>query len=564
MNRAIPSLAGLILTGLASISLAQDTFDPNSTREIPQGDLASQPVTRCLSGFFTENFRRDVLALHGSIPVLLHSPGTYQSLIAYEDRDANDIALTDKQPGGFALVGSTGLSFVRYSQGEFTTQDNPCTLLVDASRLVVADLDGDGVDGVAAVGASGTELILVVNAASTGIVATTVNLVSPVLAIAAADLRGDAASEVVVVHATEMLVLDGAGTPIETHPSVPLSSADLIPFRQAGHPKERMALIARPTAGTHDFVVVLSTKGEPLVDAGPAGIFSATAGRADADADEDLVLLSWTYDDAIVLFNQAQGAPPSTTPTFVESEKEVVGFLGSLGSSGAADPICADFDADGDEDLLLLDSEVNSFTILPGVEFSPAPQRVSLLDLDLGFFVLWESKQEAELQITYALPQSPLAGGTDLEFTVWRQPEQSPLLESDALQLEYHELDENTQQSSFRVTIPDASLNLNDTYILEVRLVQRVTGTVVAAGPTWSGSFRPSAIYSELLAENPSEIEAIPVYVVPLEDGDATYQGNGPGSDPEFDDFRRQDSGIIPLPGLPPHDDEPQVPPLGA
>ena len=111
MNRATPTLAGLILTGLASTSLAQDSFDPNSTREIPQGDLASQPVTRCLSGFFTGNYRRDVLALHGSIPVLLHSPGTYQSLIAYLDRDANDIALTHKQPGGFALVGPTGLSF---------------------------------------------------------------------------------------------------------------------------------------------------------------------------------------------------------------------------------------------------------------------------------------------------------------------------------------------------------------------------------------------------------------------------------------------------------------------
>ena len=202
--------------------------------------------------------------------------------------------------------------------------------------------------------------------------------------------------------------------------------------------------------------------------------------------------MSWTYDDAIVLFNQAQGAAPSTAPTFVESDKDVVGFLGSFGSLGAADPVCADFDADGDDDLLLLDSEVASFTILPGVEFSPAPGRVSLLDLDLGFFVLWESKQEAELQITYAHPQSPLAGATDLEFTVWRQPEDSQLLESNALQLEYHELDENAQPSSFKITIPGASLELNDTYVLEARLVQRVSGTVVAAGPTWSGSFRPS------------------------------------------------------------------------
>ncbi|MCP3915014.1 MAG: hypothetical protein GY711_05625 [bacterium] len=552
----------LLLALLLSFSLpaaAQSPYFETAFRVLPANPNPPTPLTAAITGFFTENARRDAVFLQGTTPVLLHSPATYRSSVRYDTAVAYDLATCRKPEwnrDGFALVGPGGVSLVRYEQGGFVADPLNVSELVGTSQIVVADFDGNGVQGIAAFHDAAQEMRVVIDALGGGTAVTSFSVETP-LDLLALDFGHAAGQELAIAGPSGLAICDWRGVALETVPSPPVEQAVMTTFQDSATPHDRLAVVFRIAGFPDQILITVGGAAEDPVLLGQTDIYALCAGRVDGDGDEDLIALDRACGDALVALNQSSVSPA----TFPLVAGHPFGVDAVLDASSVSEALYADFDADGDDDFLCFDSSRPAMLLYSNRLEDPAGGRLQL-DADYrGYYTLQAEPRTAELEFAWTRPANPLANATDVEFTVWRRPASSATVESQALAFEYAQLPPDYESQTINIRIENAPLDLEDTLVLEGRLVRRAGGAVLAAGPAWTAAFQPAALETEL-EQIYDVVESIEVYFVPdpkPEEWPAEWVVNPPAPNGGFELFSREDSGIVPLPTPPDHDEDPPV-----
>ncbi len=558
-------LASMLLT-LVPGARAQGAGQPGSppTPPPPIGDAHFGEI---VAGHFTSRLHVDAAFLDDDELVLLMLPEVFRTRVSGGyTTSVNDVAafpepVTDGFDG-LLVVGPSGLQRLTWNLASesWDVLTVGTSAWEDARLVEVGDLDGAGeVDVVAAGAASDTVLV------AHGVIGGTFGSTTTFTTDSGEAIREvhlldwdppggpyDASDEIVLVTDAGVEVYDAGGVLLD---AVAWTAWPLIGVEVHGQGgMQRLAAVTSTDGGITESVVVLSRWGtEGPFAIGSPGVVSVDTWDHDGDGDTDLV---FNIDSAPELLRLRFHSPnePGATATFDPStglSSLPFGDPGRDPSGNAARVVVADFDHDGDEDLLApaqgdynggipgsaVFSEVH---LLRGVE--AAPHGALQVGMSAAFIGAPEGGPETENHAWFSLaPPSQditLKPGLTLKWTfdVWR---------ADALDGRM-DADPHHTSGPLPPTIDDywfdleqSSITFDDIYIVVVRQVGVDGSNVVKqVGPAHSGLFGDMTSY-EAIVQLPGLVTATAAFDSGDEGSEAGGLGTGP-TPPDSD----EDEGV--------------------
>ncbi len=344
----------------------------------------------------------------------------------------------------------------------------------------------------------------------------------------------------------EVVSLDGA---LLYYQEASLVTGSVAAFRQnAGTAPSRLVAVLVAAGSNNHLLHVMDAafQYETPIDLGQTGVQGIAAADFTGEGDDDLVLTSEASTDPVVFINRGV---PGDTFSWLSAQLVDAGLGGSpaLGQTGR--PAVADFDLDGDHDLLVGIDAFDQMVMLPSALADDDSQKLLVPYVESEDETTWAPGGEYQwvagdplqtstgtLELDLELPTDPIPNPTHLELVVWRQPSLD-----DAVEQVAHFTDEipwSEIEASQTLTVPidgEVDVVTDTVFWLEWRLVQKSGSNLSLAGP------RTLYKFSTLLAVTETHFdEAISVPIVlPADVGVDRAGGSGitPLDDPgEYDD----------------------------
>lgn len=493
---------------------------------------------------FTLDHHRDLLVLRSGEACLLYGPDQYDAVTVLGDGVLDATVLVGAGLAGadrLALVGTNGVTVA----------------WVDADHALQSSLLSGGV-GVAVVSAdidqlAGPDLLVLeadhrtvrrwvasASAAAGYVDAGWFDLGATADALRVLDFDGDGADEVACLSAQGLVVRELDGSPCATF-ATSLPGDGLWVFSQAGVPA--LAWLRRTADLVAQELVVARSGGlEAPLALGALEVVALAAGDLDGDGADELVLSHRSSRQALVLRDRGAGV---TGGSFAlgAGDAQVVDLdveAALPAPENEAQPALADFDNDGDQDVLFPVQARDACVRLVNSRIDRSAQEVRLLD---GVYV-----QQAHIQSYLAGTPAQTAGGystsghattisghgalalrllppvvawdpalDQLEVVVWRQDDAAVSAERVAIERQRIALPAIWSAAAplaVLVAVDEASLPFTAVYNVEWRLVALAGGDNVAAAlPTGTGSFATDDDTLTELSAAAGNYASIPLYL---------------------------------------------------
>lgn len=501
-------LGALVLFASTSAGLAriEDPIDPilvASDVELP-GDEGAQP-TRSVALQLTSDLNMDAVVLLGGVPMLVFGPGVYGNGTRIDGYGtATDVAALHRiAPGGLdalLLAQSSGIRAVWDGDGPPGYGD--AMVLTDpawrgVARLCTDDVDADGDDDLLALG-SDRRTVLIASLVEPalpdpGPIDSAALFTSPrdVLDMTPVRWTGSATPQIALLTTLGVEVYDLAGTRLATFRDL-VDGKAFARVRDAAKGFDRIAWVTRGTNGHLVLLTLDQTGYEIPLDLGPIDASTATAADWDGDGDDDLALhLSTSWD--VLILDDVSSSPAQVIAggarTFDPANAGTLAWSTATGGAAAAEhqswPVFADFECDGDADLLVAvpGSQVVRWFRNPRIDFRA--QRPVLSPFH-GWHNGNGSWQLPTVPATVSFDVLDLEnlpdGATALEFKVWRKPDLQGTLEIASLQRSLAPLD--LAGTSLALYVDDPLYPIDNVFMTELRFVRIEDGRIVRAWPT--------------------------------------------------------------------------------
>ncbi len=500
-------------------------------------------VLRCVAGEFTQDARPDAAILVGGVVHLVWAPGGYEALPAIATGASGLAAVRGiGSLGGDGLVslGAAGLRkhVFQPSAGTFAETTVGSGAWIGASRLGSADLDTAGADDVFALTTGGTGVVMLTGLAGASPQETSFTLPAPANDLRAVDWVGTPAREIAVLTGTTVTIHRLGGLTVAGFGLAGPVSAWTV-LRRTATGSERLAFVVR--SGGQD-VLQVAAHGTALASypLGAQGVVTLAARDIDLDGDDDLIATRSSSGHALLLYRQADGSFFLGTGGSGEIDLGAGPAAGDPGTAGIA---FADFDGDGDHDLL---APVPALDALSLVENRLLDAALARPGLSARAFVENLDSGAVHVELELQAPAVTLAGATHVELTAWRQTQAA----------------NGPQRVAFaRVLVPGGSWPLTTNldfdnlagaellHEIEARqVVADAAGDVITAAPSSFACFSVSLPLLEAFAVNlglpyASIVVFVPYFTLPMVPG---------GGD------SRLDTGIVPLGDVPKFEDDPE------
>ena len=478
MTSRIPSLL-LAACVLVPPAVAQQTpfFDVDGKTDVAwPATTYPEPPTRVAVGHFTGDGNADALILTGTIGVLEYSPAQHSALVQLpglvKDVAAFPLAGVPRSDAVLVLDENGVLLLDAYDGGAF----DQTYLVVEpawagATRVGVYDLDGNGELDLYGLGASGTTILIALDAREPVPALSSFDVASPVLDLAA--LAWGAQPALAVLTTTGMRVHAWDGAEVAAYLGTGFESGFVEPLRQAGAPPSKIAVCYR-VAGSDHLTVIDASGPDTYLPLGPIGAYAGAAGDVTGDGYDDLVLLHATNHLAALFPNEARvGATFETVQTID------LGPGAQPAAGQTAQPALLDFTNDGDVDLLVHVDATESLRLFENTATDHATLEPSISS---GSYFFGEEEQRGVLYLTALVPPLPFQV-THAELTVWTQPDPDGKLDPAALAHGFYPAGAGGK-TSVRLAVEEEGLETSRLYYLELRGVRRLGAATTHVGPT--------------------------------------------------------------------------------
>lgn len=420
---------------------------PNETPDLewPATLGATGPFGRAVAGQFTEDGIRDVVSLKGSTAVLVYGPAQHEAFHALAGEWQDLEVLARLGPDGqdvLATVGAAGLAlhWLPRAAGEFTCADPGGDSWSGTARLRRCDWNGDGWDDLVGLAAD-RRTVLVKTAIGGG-------GAPPELADEAGfsvpwDVLEFEPCEFDGVPGLELAAVTEKGLRVYAHDGKQiLHVRDWFPgdvmavIRVKEQPQDRIAWMTRAPNGVDEWLTVVDAGGyEPPLNLGPILPRALVAVDWNGDGADDLAASVASSQQLAVFIQQPPGGTTFALGPGAFGALDLAPAPAAPALENQAWPAAADFDGDGDSDLLMAvegAGYLRMFTSKAIGEPDQAPRfgAFAFRDPDFspppaGGFLLPTTGTNGDtgtLEFDVIAPPVFPEGANGLALTVWRLP----------------------------------------------------------------------------------------------------------------------------------------------
>ena len=439
------TLTLLLLCALFSEALGQvERVD----KPWPAGLAPNGVFGKVVAGQVSSDQILDAVILKGGVPVFSYGTAQYNSFSEIESTAVADVEiLKGGSPDGRDLIVTVDAAGLEtFSLADQATTFNRRFLKGGAWRQVrqlrVGQIEGTTTNVLAGLEVTGASLQILTSAATGGapfVEGPSIVFNNQVIDFVVAQWDSDPLPEFVGLTVAGLEVRDDDGSHLATLASN-LTGTLIARFRQAGDAHDRIAWVELGSDGSTHFLTVADQLGvEPRLDVGMLGAVGLVSAGVAPTGHDDLIFSGTAAHYLLVLFNQT--GLPGATATFGTHPG---GFLfletkdqpNDPATGTQAVPAVADFDHDGDTDLLFpVDSVAKltlSFNLLEDAN-AQVPNLVNILhfnadeyDFVSGGFAgsgtpSSEPSGQAVLEFELADNPNAPANATHIDLVVWRQ-----------------------------------------------------------------------------------------------------------------------------------------------
>ncbi len=511
-------LAPAVLALFAGFASAQTTFPEY---EGPALDWTthgiSGPIGRAEACELTGDKHLDYVARSGSGLSMFYAPMLHDHVhevpLTPELTAVNDFdVLEGTGPGGrdeLIAVGLEGAYRITYdrSLGGYLRSKVGNSSWEDAQHVEAGDVNHDGTVDVIGVDATG-DLLVQIGPLTDGVPPSNVIAIGlPIADLAILDWTDadspDLLEVAIALPGIGIAVYSTTGVPLHVF-QIPFTSPKLEVFRQDGYDHDRLATLYNLSGRQYLGVVHEPSYNEVPQDVGAAGTYlGLTAGNIDGDVDDDLLLAESGKSGAWIFDNTSNGADPPPATTFVQSEYVNTATFGSSLSAQEGDPVLADYDRDGDLDLLITFSMNETWLrVMANTNVDASLGKPTVFGGQYDF-VSPPGRGELKLRTSDPRPTYP---ATHLEVVGWTVVDPNPeneYLDSTAKISEYVPIDDVITGDGI-VIVPESSMVTEHLYYLELTFVE-LDGQeeLITAAPTSVVLFTSNSDTSEWLEDHP-------------------------------------------------------------
>jgi len=482
----------------------------------PASLVASGAFGRGTAARLTQASFPDAVVLRGKTPVVLVRPDQFLAASKLPI-SANDLTtLPGGAPSGLdavAFVGSAGLTVAWFD----AAQGAPVSSLVSSaaangSLVRAGDVDGDGVLDLVVVEADGVTIRPYLGDGAGGFVPSAgFQAAAPCRNLVVLRWDADAGEEVAVLTDLGVELYDDGGAPLKSWPSA-VPGGTLCKFSQQGALGDRLLWFTAYAPPAEQWMMTLSPAGvDDVVNLGALDAFAAVPVDYDLDGFED-VLVSHKYSHELLWFENQRSAANPTGPSFSAYYNDMIGFRvgppGTGAPENAAWPIVADFDGDGDPDIVFPVELTDELAVLRGetIDQSTMLAPVSAANYDIDPATLG-----GVLQVTLDRPAALPATADAVEIEVWRQPDLAGPVDAHSVEHLVVALPPSWPLV-VDVPLPEVDAEFTSTYHLQVRLLEHdAQGGVARAYPTQVASFALLAADVDTLKLDPTTVDTLAV-----------------------------------------------------
>jgi hypothetical protein len=461
------------------------------------------------SGDWNGDGALDAFTLDGeSVTALFSADTCFAATVAHSA--ARDACALLGTPERIAVVGDAGLDVV-----ELDTLNNVFVSLGvragawSGARIVrCADLDGAGASDLVGIAADGTSVLAVERVTESTFAfvdGSSFQAFATVRDVAPLEWDGDAGQELALLTDAGVSVHERTGALLSNWNGAP-TGASIARIAQAGLAIDRIAWIAPSNAGSQRLRTLSPAGVDEVLDLGTLDSFATLGRDLDLDGDDDLLIARRSSHTLVWLENARTPAMPSgrsfSSPAAVP---RIVPIAPPPSGSdvNTATPVAADFDGDGDVDIVVA---LESSQVLALV-------RGDLVDEDLlrpGFegavYDVDPITLQGSLTLQLVAPLTPPAGATHVQVAVWHQDSVGTPFDpvaSSAVLVPWPAAFPTAVASD----IPESEWLFADVYRVELTPVRAPAGVVIERFP---GRVASLAVYADDVALLESEPSAEP------------------------------------------------------
>lgn len=518
-TRLLGSLGLSLLLSPLAAGVGISTFDGSEdTRPWPVDLQAAGSFGRGVPGHFTQALTPDAVLLRGTTPVLLARPGEFLATKSFS-LQANDLdTLVGAAPGGLDAIVFAGPDGVSLGWYDAATR-SVATQLVSAAPghaqyVRAGDLDGDGTPDFAVVEQDGITVTPYLADGAGGFApGASITASAPCLSLEIVRWDADAAGEIALLTELGVELFDDDGS-FETGFPAALPGGALCTLSEAGNPVERLLWITAAAPSTSQFMMTLSPAGVgDLINLGALDAFAAVATDYDLDGFDD-VLLSHKYSHELLWLENQRSAASPTGASFSAYSSDMLTFNVGTSTSPAPEndawPIVADFDGDGDDDVVFPSELSQELTVLRG---ETADESLRFALPSSVTFSIDAVTQLGVLQLSLEEPALVPMSANALEIEVWRRADLSGPMDSHSVEHLIVPLPASWPLD-VDVPLPESAAEFSSLYYLQVRLVaQDSQGAVARSFPTTVLAYAATALNSTALALTDEVTDVSPIVV---------------------------------------------------
>jgi hypothetical protein len=410
-----------VLAAVAAAQSGYQSLEGHAFRAaLPHGAAAAGLLTQSDWGDFDGDGRRDALFLDGGAArvafdlgvtfAFAESPGAHTALCALRDAGAARDEL--------ALARPSGVQLWRWNGQGFAAQSSLPQSWAGALRLRSFDLNADGVNELLGVDAQRANLLVAQRSGSSWTTVLSLPIQGGALDVVALQWDGDAPLELAVLSEQSVSLFDHDGALLRVL-AAPLAGGAIARLQRTGQTTDRLAWVGAYAPPQVQWLRTLAPDGTfEHLELGDLGVYSANAADFDADGDSDLLLaprlgerLLWLEN----LHNPGQTAPltfevaPSSGRVFYLRD----GGDASQVAVQASEPAVADFDGDGDFDIVAGVQQTRELVLHLGDWIDEGAQRASVT---FGY----HDAQAQTVELQFDAPPSTSFVPTHWQLDVWR------------------------------------------------------------------------------------------------------------------------------------------------